>query len=245
MHATVCNIMRALVRVCVCVWGGGGGVGVKRMKLMCRFKVTLTCNSTLKNEKYLKKKKKSLPLDLTRVQLIYGKAFSLSISPFLCSPTLTFSCTDWLMIRGRCCVHVLDFILAQLPYCSSLSTAMVFTQQQCKRARRAKCACTVSRRLVGISDRSAVRSEIVHAESSQRSQTLRIGSDSFFSLLLECQQSAGVMAHRCRYSGASVFDRRRKFWESAARSGGLAKKSFDDRQTEPENKALCTHLGTC
>ena len=44
---------------------------------------------------------------------------------------------------------------------------------------------------------------------------------SFFSLSLECQRSAGKTARRYTYTGASVFDRRQKFCESAARLDGL------------------------
>ena len=44
---------------------------------------------------------------------------------------------------------------------------------------------------------------------------------SFFSLSLERQRSAGEKAHRCTYTGASVFDRRQKFCEPAARLDGL------------------------
>ena len=49
------------------------------------------------------------------------------------------------------------------------------------------------------------------AQSSERSYTLPVGLKSFFSLLLQRQRSAGKMASRCTYTGASVFDRRQMF----------------------------------
>ena len=45
--------------------------------------------------------------------------------------------------------------------------------------------------------------------------------ESFFSPFLERQRSAGEVAHRCTYTGASVFHRRQTFCESAARLDGL------------------------
>ena len=65
---------------------------------------------------------------------------------------------------------------------------------------------------------------------------LRVDSESFFSLLLECQWSAGEMARLCTYTGAFVFDRRQHFSESAARLDGLANLWFGNRTTEPEIK---------
>ena len=64
--------------------------------------------------------------------------------------------------------------------------------------------------------------------------------ESFFSLSLERERSAGEMAHRCTHTGASVFDRRQKFCDSASRLDGLAKLSSRSNglegQTEPEIK---------
>ena len=63
---------------------------------------------------------------------------------------------------------------------------------------------------------------------------------SFFSFSLERERSAGEMAHRCRHTGASVFDRRQKICDSAARFDGLAKLSSRSNglegQIEPEIK---------
>ena len=42
------------------------------------------------------------------------------------------------------------------------------------------------------------------------------------SLPLEHERSAGHTAHRCRYTGASMFDRRQKLCKSAARLDRLA-----------------------
>ena len=60
--------------------------------------------------------------------------------------------------------------------------------------------------------------------------------ESFFSLSLERQRSAGEMAQRWTYTGASVFDRCQKFCESAARLDGLANLRFGNRTTQPEIK---------
>ena len=73
-----------------------------------------------------------------------------------------------------------------------------------------------------------VRTEIIRIKSSQRNQTLRVGFESYFSLSLERQRSAGEMECRCgqAYTGASVFDRQQKFCKCTACSDGLAKKRF-------------------
>ena len=64
--------------------------------------------------------------------------------------------------------------------------------------------------------------------------------ESFFSCSLERERSAGETAHRCRHTGASVFHRRQKFCDSAARLDGLAKLSSRSNglegQIEPEIK---------
>ena len=64
--------------------------------------------------------------------------------------------------------------------------------------------------------------------------------ESFFSLSLERERSVGETAHRCRHTGASVFDRRQKFCDSTARLDGLAKLSWRSNglegQIEPEIK---------
>ena len=55
-------------------------------------------------------------------------------------------------------------------------------------------ACLLLRRISGDNlRRSDLRSEFIHVKSSQGSQTLRVNSESFFSLLLERQRSAGEM----------------------------------------------------
>ena len=68
--------------------------------------------------------------------------------------------------------------------------------------------------------------------------------ESFLSLSLERERSAGETAHRWTHTGASVFDRRQKFCDSAARLDGLAKLSSRSNglegQTEPEMKTA-TH----
>ena len=95
-----------------------------------------------------------------------------------------------------------------------------------------------------ISDRLVVRSEIVDTDRAESSERRLVGAagrfKSFFSLSLERERSAGETAHRCRYTGTSVFDRRQKFCESAARLDGLAKLSSRSNgvegQIEPELK---------
>ena len=65
-------------------------------------------------------------------------------------------------------------------------------------------------------------------------------SESFFSLSLERERSAGETAHQCRYTGASVFERRQKFCESAACLDGLVKLNSRSNglegQIDPEMK---------
>ena len=68
-----------------------------------------------------------------------------------------------------------------------LSTHSVsYCNKQCQRARRAKHSRAVDERSIG---RSVAESS--RAESSQRSKTLRVGSESSFSLSLERQRGAG------------------------------------------------------
>ena len=85
------------------------------------------------------------------------------------------------------------------------------------------------------------------AESSARSETLRVGSESFFSLSLEHQRSAGEMARRCRYAPPSVLDRHQKFCKSAARLDGYVEfkwRSNGERATDRARiKAPWTHEG--
>ena len=88
------------------------------------------------------------------------------------------------------------------------------------------------------------------SEACERSLTLPPRAsrfERFFSLSLESERSGGETANRCRYTGASVFDRRQKFCESAARLDGLPKLSLCSNgvegQIEPENKAPWTHYG--
>ena len=71
--------------------------------------------------------------------------------------------------------------------------------------------------------------------------------ESFFSLSLERERIAAETAHGCRYTGASVFGRRQKFCESAARLDGLAelgsRSNGVEGQIEPEMKTA-THVLT-
>ena len=53
--------------------------------------------------------------------------------------------------------------------------------------------------------------EFDHTESSERSETVRVGSERFFSLSLERQRSAGEMASFGTYSPPFVLDRQQKF----------------------------------
>ena len=53
--------------------------------------------------------------------------------------------------------------------------------------------------------------EFDHTESSERSETLRVGSERFFSLSLERQRSAGEMASFGAHSPPFVLDRQQKF----------------------------------
>ena len=77
-----------------------------------------------------------------------------------------------------------------------LSTNSVsFCNKQCQQAGLAKHSLAVDQR----SGRRSV-AESSSAESSQRSETLRVSSESFFSLSLERQRSAGEMTRRCRYT---------------------------------------------
>ena len=95
-------------------------------------------------------------MDLTRVKVNqYGNAFSLSSPPFLCSSILTVSRTY--TVRS---VHALDFVPAQcLPHCS-FSTVYRFASEHVMRSH----SCAADQiRSVEISDRSAVRFEIIHA----------------------------------------------------------------------------------
>ena len=68
-----------------------------------------------------------------------------------------------------------------------------------------------------------------------------VGSKSSFPFRsLECERSAGETAHRCRYTGASVFEWRQKFCEPAARLDGLVNLRWHSNglegQIEPEIK---------
>ena len=98
-------------------------------------------------------------------------------------------------------------------------------------------------RSVGISDRS-----VGDLRSTGRTVWKKLDAagrfESFFSLSLERERSAGETAHRCTHTGASVFDRRQKFCDSAARLDGLAKLNSRSNglegQTEPEMKTA-TH----
>ena len=120
---------------------------------------------------------------------------------------------------------------------TQLSTLSVsFYNTQCQPAGRAKYSRAVDERSVG---RSVAESS--RAESSQRSETKRVGSENFFSLSLERQRSAGKMDCRCRYTLPSVFDRHQHFFKIRS-SFGLVLRIYDSvqmgrgRQTEPELK---------
>ena len=94
-------------------------------------------------------------------------------------------------------------------------------------------------RSVGISDRSV--GDLRSTGGKIRKKLDAAGRfESFFSLSLERERSAGEMAHRCTHTGASVFDRRQKFCDSASRLAGLAKLSSRSNglegQTESEIK---------
>ena len=180
-----------------------------------------------------------------RVQLIYGKAFSLSIPPFLCSPTLTFSCTDWLMIRGRCCVHVLDFIPAQLPYCSSLSTATVSLSNNASehivRNVHVPCQSKISRDIWQIS------CEIWNRPRWKFSKKPN-AANRFWQLLFPF---AGVPA-KCRRNGSSVqvpwgicVQQTPKVLRVRSSFRRAGEKKFRRQTNRARNNALCTHLGPC
>ena len=156
---------------------------------------------------------KSLRVDLTRVEWrIYGRVFAFH-SPF------RFFTDSVVWPRAQ-----------SLSFCP-----LSEDQSPCKRERRAKRSLGFDQRSVGISDRSVVRSKTVHAESSERSRMLRVGSERLFSLSLDRQRSEGKMARLYTYIGASVF-RRPKFCQSEARLDGLANRRFDDRTANPEMK---------
>ena len=96
------------------------------------------------------------------------------------------------------------------------------------RAGRAKRSRGFDQRLVGISDRSVVRSEIVDADravSAKRSWALPVGSKASFPFHLSASEvrKNGPSIH---VHWASVFDRRQMFCKSAAqRAGGRAGES--------------------
>ena len=86
----------------------------------------------------------------------------------------------------------------------------------CIRSRHARHAGVPSIKDQWASERE-ISCEFDHTESSERSETVRVGSERFFSLSLERQRSAGEMASFGTYSPPFVLDRQQKFWKSAAR----------------------------
>ena len=89
-------------------------------------------------------------------------------------------------------------------------------------------------RSVGISDRSVVSQ---CRNFSKKQLDAASCSESFLSLSLERQRSAGKIAHPCAYTGASVFDRYQKFCKSAAHLDGLVNlrwRGDGDGKTEPD-----------
>ena len=108
----------------------------------------------------------------------------------------------------------------------------------------------VVRHARAVDQRSLVRSvaESSRAESSQRSKTLPVGSESFFSFSLELQQSASKMAGGGRYARAFVLDRRQKFGESAARSDGVVELTMAQKwgttDKQNPNKSAVDPLGS-
>ena len=133
-------------------------------------------------------------------------------------------------------VPVLDFVPEQCAIVHSQRFVLQQTMPATQRARRAKHSRAVDQRSVGRSVADSSR-----AESSARSETLRVGSESFFSLSLEHQRSAGEMARRCRYAVPSVLDRHQKFCESAARLDGYVEFKWRSNGERATDKALWTH----
>ena len=80
----------------------------------------------------------------------------------------------------------------------------------CVRSRHARHAGVPSIKDQWASERE-ISCEFDHTESSERSETVRVGSERFFSLSLERQRSAGEMASFGTYSPPFVLDRQQKF----------------------------------
>ena len=80
----------------------------------------------------------------------------------------------------------------------------------CIRSRHARHAGVPSIKDQWASERE-ISCEFDHTESSERSETLRVGSERFFSLSLERQRSAGEMASFGTYSPPFALDRQQKF----------------------------------
>ena len=127
-------------------------------------------------------------------------------------------------------VHVVGDVLSTMAHCSIVPWA-----RHAKQARGFDHS-----RSVGISDRSVGDLRSTGWKFWKKLPDAASRFESFFSLSLERERIAGETAHRCRYTGASMFDRRQKVCESTARLDSLAKLSSRsdgvEGQIEPEIK---------
>ena len=160
---------------------------------------------------------------------VYSKASSFPISWF---SHVLGHCHGWFL-------HVLGHCPGQR---SCVSFAYVTL---CHRAQAGRAKPTIKDRPKDQSDQSGYPTDQLEiwdrpAESSEKKLDAASRFESFFSLSLEGERSAGETAHRCTHTGASVFARRQKFCDSAARLDGLAKLSSRSNglegQIEPEIK---------
>ena len=145
--------------------------------------------------------------------------------------------------------HCDGWFLHVLGHCSGQRSCVSCTYVTLYRAGRAKP--TIKDRPKDQSDQSVYRTDPLEIwdRPAERSEFKKLDAagrfESFFSLSLERERSAGEMARRCRYAAPSVLDRHQKFCESAARLGGYVEfkwRSNGERATDRARiKALWTH----
>ena len=139
--------------------------------------------------------------------------------------TWSFSnCPNELRVCRHWSVHIVGNVLSTTAYSSIVH-----------RARHAKHQRGFDHRSVGISDRSVGDLRLTGGKFWKKLEAAsRI--ESFFSLSLEREWSADETANRSMYIGATVFDWRQKFCESAARLDGLGKLSARSNGVEGQIK---------
>ena len=137
-------------------------------------------------------------MDLTRVQQIYGNAFSY------------IACQTLFILR---CVFV---------SCFTLQACILSLSFVCIRSRHAKRACGPSIKDLWGHLRLTTPKVLQEARHCQY-----VGSESFFSLSLELQRSASKMACWCRYARASVFNRQQTYVFQILSSFGRASRTYN------------------